>query len=309
MALLTHSYTLVVPMDSAELSVDSDGLPVYDRPYNASDIRSMLTRMMTDGVFPNDQTELLPYSQGGAWYVGAGSAIVGGLYVPVSAAVKVADQTDIPTGQYLYICLAGRFDMATRDGAVYARLSSNSAEMPTRTESVHELILARVDWRGTMTDYRADTSRCGFVNAVNEIDTDSFMAELKTAVDQFNLNVGTVSTLPPGSTPSVVVRKPEVAGEPVYIDFGIPRGPQGEKGQDGSREPALWIRPESDPPTMHPDDVWLVDDKTTHVISAIKAAEVDSIYPANTLYPGASTYPGGTMQWVDHTLAADLIQQ
>ena len=307
MSLLTHSVLTVYPMDTIELSKDEDGLPIYDRPYNAADLRGVISRMVTDGVFPDYLDEMRPVSRGGSWYVTSGGAVANGLYIPLDEEVKVADQADIPSGQYLYIVCAARFDINNRDGAIFGRLSSNSSETPVRTESVHELILARVDWRGTVTDYRADATRCGIVSAVNTIDADSYMAELKTAVDQFNLNVGTVSTLPPGSTPSVVVRKPEVAGEPVYIDFGIPRGPQGEKGQDGAREPALWIRPESNPPDMHPDDVWLVDDKETHVIGAIKAAEVDSIYPSNQIYPGTSAYPGGSMQWVDHTLAASLI--
>lgn len=309
MSLLTHSVLTVYPMDTIELSKDEDGLPIYDRPYNAADLRGVISRMVTDGVFPDYLDEMRPVSRGGSWYVTSGGAVASGLYIPLDEELKVADQADIPFGQYLYIVCAARFDINNRDGAIYGRLSSNSSETPVRTESVHELILARVDWRGTMTDYRADAARCGIVSAVNTIDADSYMAELHTAVSQFNLNVGSVVTLPPGTTPEVTVRKPEVAGGEVFIDFGIPRGPQGEKGQDGSREPALWIRPESDPPTMHPDDVWLVDDKTTHVIGAIKAAEVDKIYPAAITYPANDLYPGGSMQWVDHTIATDLVQQ
>lgn len=308
MALITSSIKSAFPMDTAVVELASDGLPVYDRACNATALRDVLSRMVTDGVYPDYLDELRPYQRGGAWYVGPGGAVCAGLYVPVGTERKVADQSDVPTGQYLYLCVAGRFDMSLRDGAVYARLSASPSEQPVRTESTHELIIARVDWRGTLTDLRADGTRCGFVSAVSKIDAESFMAELKTAVSQFNLNVGSVTTLPPGTTPEVVVRKPEMAGEPVYIDFGIPRGPKGDRGEDGSREPALWIRPESDPPPMHPDDVWMVDDKATHVIGAIRAAEVDEVYPAPTLYPGASEHPGGTMQWVAHTLAAALIE-
>ncbi len=307
MTLQNVSTLDVFPMDTAKVEVDSDGLPVYDRPYNATMYRKFSASIQTNGVLPGYLNVCAPSKTGEGWYVDTGSVFIDGTIVNVENKTLVALQSDIPTGSYLYMGISVRLDMAHRDGSIHGRLSANPSEAPIRTDSEKEVFIARVDWRGTMIDLRPDTSKCGFSNALREIDASAFMAELKTAVDQFNLNVGTVSTLPPGSTPSVVVRKPEVAGEPVYIDFGIPRGPQGEKGQDGAREPALWIRPESNPPDMHPDDVWLVDDKETHVIGAIKAAEVDSIYPSNQLYPGTSAYPGGSMQWVDHTLAASLI--
>ncbi len=190
MSLLTHSVLTVYPMDTIELSKDEDGLPIYDRPYNAADLRGVISRMVTDGVFPDYLDEMRPVSRGGSWYVTSGGAVANGLYIPLDEEVKVADQADIPSGQYLYIVCAARFDINNRDGAIFGRLSSNSSETPVR-----------------------------------------------------------------------------------------------------------------------PDYVWLVDAKTTPVIGAIKAAEVDKIYPAAITYPANDLYPGGSMQWVDHTIAADLVQQ
>ena len=237
MAVRTVSITGVYPMDSKVVELDDDGLPVYDRAYNASDLRKFMSLSVTDGVFADYLDELTPRQSGGQWSVSAGAAMAGGLLIPVDEPVAVVDQADIGSGQYAYICVAARFDSSLRDGAVYARISDSSSEQPVRTESVHELVLARVDWRGTMTDLRMDNDMCGPVTAVCQPDTDSFMAELYTAVSQFNLNIGDVVAGPVGSDPEVVVRKPDEAGGDVYIDFKLPKGVKGETGATGAQGP------------------------------------------------------------------------
>lgn len=307
MAVQTNRILTVYPMDSDVTEFDSDGLPVYDRGYNASDLRTFMRLSVTDGVWPDYLDELTPVQEDGSWYVSAGAAMAGGLLIPVGERVKVCDQADVSTGQYAYLCVAARFDSALRDGAVYARLSSSASEQPERTDSVHELILARVDWRGTMTDLRLDNSMCGPVTAVAQPDTESFMAELSTAVSQFNLNVGTVSSLPSGTTPTVTVRKPVEAGGEVYIDFGIPKGATGEPGRDGESAPTCYVAPDSEEPPRVYGNVWFVDNKSTHTITDLKCYETDRVYPGDAVYPDRDLYPGGTGQWVSHKLAQSII--
>ena len=306
MSLHETSIKGVYPMDSGKPTF-KDGRPVYDRPYNASDLRTFMSLSVTDGVWADYLDELTPVSEGGSWYVGAGAAMAGGLLIPVAERAKACDQSDIATGQYAYLCVAARFDSALRDGAVYARLSDSASEQPVRTESTHELILARVDWRGTMTDLRMDNVMCGPVTAVCQPDTDSFMASLRTAVDQFNLNVGTVQSLPSGSTPEVTVRKPVAAGGEVFVDFGIPRGAPGEDGRDGESVPTCYVAPDSEEPPRSYGNVWFVDDRQTHTITDLRCYETDRVYPGSAVYPDRDLYPGGTGQWVSHKLAPSIV--
>lgn len=301
MTVRENSILPVFPMDSSDGGYDEDGLPIYDREYNASDLRRFFALLMTDGVYPDHLDELTPVNESGTWQVSAGAAVADGLLIPVDEAVPVIDQADIATGQYAYICVSARFDSTLRDGAVYARLSASPSEQPIRTDSVHELILARVNWRGEMTDLRLDNSTCGMVQAVAKIDTASFLAVLHTAVSQFDLNVGEVSSLPSGSTPEVVVRKPTMAGGDVYIDFGIPRGAPGESGQSA---PGLYIQQER-PANPSEGTMWMGTDPSTRQIEHIEAYEVTGTYPGE-VYPGEA-YPGGTAAWAAYTINPALI--
>ena len=303
MAIATNQITNVYPMDSVVTGVDDDGLPTYDRAYNASDLRTFMSLFVTDGVWTDYLDELTPVRQGGSWYVGAGAAMADGLLIPVEEQQRVIDQSDITTGQYAYICVAAQFDSTKRCGETYARLSSSSSEQPVRTESTHELILARVDWRGTMTDLRLDNAMCGPATAILQPDTESFMASLFTAVDQFNLNVGELTVLPSGSTPTVVVRKPVEAGGEVYIDFGIPRGPKGDPGQSA---PGVYLQEER-PEDPSEGTLWLGSDPDTRQIEHIEVYEVTGTYPGET-YPGEK-YPGGSAAWAAYTIDPALVTQ
>lgn len=300
MSLQTTSVKYVYPMDSGKPTFQG-GKPVYDRRYNASDLRTFMALAVTDGVWTDYLDELTPVRQGGSWYVGPGAAMAGGLLIPVDESCKVCDQSDITTGQYAYICVAARFDSTLRDGAVYARLSASASEQPVRTESVHELILARIDWRGTMTDLRMDNSMCGPVTAIAQPDTDSFMQALFTAVDQFNLNVGTVTTLPSGSTPTIVVRKPVEAGGEVFVDFGIPRGAPGEPGQSA---PGVYVQEER-PEEPGEGAVWMGTNPDTRQIEQIEVYELTGTYP-DEFYPDEA-YPDGTIKWTAYTIDPALI--
>ncbi len=307
MALNTTELTNVYPMDSDPnpVGIDEDtGTPKYDREYNASDLRGFMRLAVTDGVWPDHLDELAVTQSGGAWSVGAGAAMAAGLLIPVEEPARVLLQSDIPTGSYAFVIVAGRFDTAYRDGAVYARVQESPEYVPVRTESTWELVLARIDSRGEMRDYRLDNAMCGPVSPVMQPDTESFMLSLETALSQFDLQVGTVTALPSGSTPTVEVVKPDTAGEPVTINYGIPRG---EKGEDGDKIPAVFVQ--ATEPAADIGAVWLVDDDSTipHEITGIKVYETEGLWPSNTLYPDDDLYPGGAGQWVDHVLSASLM--
>lgn len=305
----TTSLTSVFPMDSsATPTINDEGLPVYDRAYNASDFRRVMRTLYTDGVLTDYLDELTVDTDGATWSVAAGAAIANGLLINSEDAVDVIAQSEIATDSYAFIIIAGCFDRADRNAQIYAVVQSTADYTPTRTESKWELVLGRVDWRGILTDYRLDDTYCGAASPFEPVDTDSFVKSLKTAVSQFNLNVGTVTTLPPATTPTVTVRKPAAAGGDVYIDFGIPRGATGADGKDGEvKVPTTYVRPEDNPPQGVYETVWFVDDTDTHTITDIRVYQSAGVYPSDTTYPSESLYPGGEGDWVSHKIAAALV--
>lgn len=304
MAVSVTSVTGVYPMDSLVTGTDADGLPVYDRPYNAGDLRTVMACFLSSGVFADSGEELAVSVRGGSVYVGGGEAMCAGLYVPSAGERRACDVSDIPTGSYAYAYLQARFDSGYRDAAIGVRLSAEPSAAPVRTESTFELLLARVDWRGEVRDLRADAAMCGFVTPFEQVDTESFLLELRTRASQFDLRVGTVTALPSGTTPTVTVRRPDAAGEAVVIDYGIPRGAKGEPGRDGDMVPSVWLQAKEPPASA--GAVWLVD-SDAHEITAIRGYEVTGLWPSSATYPGPDTYPGGTGRWVDHALAASLV--
>lgn len=311
MAMHDKSVTKAYPLDSSPdpVGFEANGAPKYDRQYSAADLRDLYARFMSDGVFTSYRDEMAVTMRGGSWYVKPGSAMCGGLKVDLDEEFKVIDQTDIPHGQYAFICVEARFDSQYNDGHVFAKLSASPSITPIRNKSNHEIILARIDWMGKSADLRLEQSVCGPVTFRFEADTESFMLSLQTALSQFDLQTGTVTSLPAGATPTVTVRKPEVAGQPVVVDWGIPDGKTGAPGKDGDTAPTCYIRPEDDEPPAEYDNVWFVDDKATHTITALKCYETDRVYPGAARHPGAQVYPGGIGQWVPHKIAADLIAQ
>ena len=239
MALREKSIKKAYPLDSSAspVSFDENGAPVYDREYNASDIRKTYARYFSDGVFTAVGEKLLVKRAGGTWYVHPGSAMCAGLRIDLDERTPVVDQADITPGKYAYVCVEARFDSALNDGHVYARLSSSPTERPVRTASNHEVILARINWDGAITDLRLDNGYCGPVRFLFDVDTDNFVDALETKLGQFDLSVGLVEALPPDERPYVTVTKPTDPGDPTVVGFGLPQGPTGPKGATGATGP------------------------------------------------------------------------
>lgn len=305
MALRTTSITTVYPMDSSSHpTIGAGGVPVYDREYTAADLREVMRLYATDGVCTNYLDELEVSKSGATWSVGAGACVADGLLVPVRTATRVLDQSDVPSGSYAFVVVAARFDSAYRDGAVYARVTGSPSYMPVRTESTHELVLARVDWRGNALDLRLDPAMCGAMAPVVPVDTESFTNSLRTALSQFDVRVGEVRTLPSGSEATVTRREPQTAGDPVLVDFGIPRGMPGADGSDGISR--VHVGP--DEPKMAEGAVWLHEpDSTSKVVDELRVCETVPVYPDTKVYPDTGAYPDGVGRWVRHRLSADVI--
>ena len=302
------SITDIYPVDSV-IKTDETGKPVLDeygfvipdRVANASVLQDVMETFFSSGVFANYGDELTVSSLNGTWSVGTGKAMIKGTRVRVNQAEEVIDQSEIETGNYAYIVIASRRDTPYRDGAIYSVVNTSPLYTPVRDESTYELVLARIDWRGNMVDYRFDTSMCGIAAPFESIDTDEFMETIRVAIDQFNLNVGEVESLPSGSTPTVTIRKPTMAGGDVYMDLGIPRGAPGEPGRDA---PGLYIQ-EDKPSDPAEGTIWFGIDRDNRQLDNLEVYEVTGTYPGE-VYPGEA-YPGGNAAWADYKINPALI--
>lgn len=234
MATTPTYVTDAYPLDSSVTEIDSDGLPVYDRAYNAAGLREVMSVFLKDGVIADFLNELEVTADGTAVSVDTGCAIANGLHFTLRGKCKVLDQADITSGQYAWVMAAARFDSAYRDVEITAKLSSSSSYTPVRTQSRWELVLARVDWRGQVRDLRLDPAYCGAAAPFEPVDTATFFRDLEAALSNFDLKIGDVSTLPPGSPAAAAARKEE---DGTYLDLDIPQGATGATGPTGPAGP------------------------------------------------------------------------
>ena len=233
MAVTPKSITDAYPLDSVIERLDDDGLPVYDRAYNAETLRSVMRVLLRDGVVGDYLNELAVTADGSGVYVDTGCLIADGLQAILKERVKVIDRADITAQKYCFVIAAARFDSAYRDVEVTAMVATSQEYEPVRTASRHEIVLARVDWRGTVRDLRPDPKYCGFAPFA-PLDTSTFTATLDEALRNFDVKSGKTTTTAPGTQAAVTVRK--VEGEGTYIDVSLPRGdrgPEGPAGRDG----------------------------------------------------------------------------
>ena len=235
MAVNPVSVKKAYPLDSGTpVGVDETGAPVYDREYNASDLRRVMAIFLSDGIIPDDLEELEVKATGAYVEIRPGSAILNGLQVQLAEAADVLDQADIGTNQYAWVMAAARFDVAYRDVEFTAKVTSSSSYTPIRTQSRWELVLARVDWRGQVRDLRLDPAYCGAASPFAPVDTSTFFRALEAALSNFDLHIGQVSTLPPGSKAAAAARKEE---DGTYLDLDIPQGAVGPTGPVGAQGP------------------------------------------------------------------------
>lgn len=164
MSLTTTRITQAFPLDSMVASTDSsDGLPTYDRPYNASDLRTVLGIMLTTGVCRGYLDALEVRDHNKTFYIHPGCAVLDGLLAPVPERKHLLEQSDIGEGMYAHIIMAARFDDQYRDFTIHATVNSMESYEPVRTKSRFEIVVARIDWKGAVTDLRAQKDVCGWV--------------------------------------------------------------------------------------------------------------------------------------------------
>lgn len=227
----TTTITNGFPFDSEWSGEDKDGLPIGDRQYYADDLRRAMKTMLHDGVIADYGQEMAVTCDTTGVKVAPGSAIADGILFDLRETANPMARAELATGHYYFVVAAVRFDLAYRDVELTVVDIQTPEYEPVRTASRHEIVLARVDWRGAVRDLRPDPKYCGFASPFAPLDTSTFTATLDEALRNFDVKSGKTTTTAPGTQASVTVRK--VEGEGAYIDMSIPRGDRGPKGDPG----------------------------------------------------------------------------
>lgn len=227
----TTTITNGFPFDSEWSGEDKDGLPIGDRQYYADDLRRAMKTMLHDGVIADYGQEMAVTCDTTGVKVAPGSAIADGILFDLRETANPMARAELATGHYYFVVAAVRFDLAYRDVELTVVDIQTPEYEPVRTASRHEIVLARVDWRGAVRDLRPDPKYCGFASPFAPLDTSTFTTTLDEALRNFDVKSGKTTTTAPGTQAAVTVRK--VEGEGAYIDMSIPRGDRGEKGEPG----------------------------------------------------------------------------
>lgn len=230
----TTTITNGFPFDSEWSGEDKDGLPIGDRQYYADDLRRAMKTMLHDGVIADYGQEMAVTCDTTGVKVAPGSAIADGILFDLRETANPMARAELATGHYYFVVAAVRFDLAYRDVELTVVDIQSPEYEPVRTASRHEIVLARVDWRGAVRDLRPDPKYCGFASPFAPLDTSTFTTTLDEALRNFDVKTGKTVTTAPGTQAAVTVRK--VEGEGSYIDVSLPRGdrgPEGPAGRDG----------------------------------------------------------------------------
>ena len=219
------------PFDSEWSGEDKDGLPIGDRQYYADDLRRAMKTMLHDGVIADYGQEMAVTCDTTGVKVAPGSAIADGILFDLRETANPMARAELATGHYYFVVAAVRFDLAYRDVELTVVDIQTPEYEPVRTASRHEIVLARVDWRGAVRDLRPDPKYCGFASPFMPLDTSTFTTTLDEALKNFDVRTGKTTTTAPGTQAAVTVRK--VEGEGTYIDLSVPRGDRGERGPAG----------------------------------------------------------------------------
>ena len=227
----TTTITNGFPFDSEWSGEDKDGLPIGDRQYYADDLRRAMKTMLHDGVIADYGQEMAVTCDTTGVKVAPGSAIADGILFDLRETANPMARAELATGHYYFVVAAVRFDLAYRDVELTVVDIQTPEYEPVRTASRHEIVLARVDWRGAVRDLRPDPKYCGFASPFAPLDTSTFTATLEEALRNFDVKSGRTTTTAPGTQAAVTIRKME--GEGTYIDLSVPRGDRGERGPAG----------------------------------------------------------------------------
>lgn len=187
----------VFPMDSIVTSIGANGLPVYDRPYTASDLRAWMQHFVSNGVFMDNNGLRVTAGSGMTVAVSPGSCHINGAVGYEEEQRVLIIQASNPTYDRIDTVVC-RLNLNTeaRNCELYV-IQGSPAEAPvrpalTRNSSVYEIGIADVFvpagasafTQQRITDTRLETARCGAVTPFVTIDTTGIYEQLDDQVQK-----------------------------------------------------------------------------------------------------------------------------
>lgn len=187
------------PWDSVAVSIGEDGYPVYDRVYQASDLREVYETFFSNGVFMPEGEPSFAVSPGEdmAVTVDPGKCHIQGAvgYEPEKRTLALtASSNQYDRIDTVVLRWDSSIDARSIDLYVLAGAPSENPVRPTltRSETVWELGLCDVFvpknslsvTADRITDTRLDNERCGVVEPFDRVDTTSFYSQLQAAVSR-----------------------------------------------------------------------------------------------------------------------------
>lgn len=188
------------PMDSQVTEFGDDGLPVYDRAFDSTDLREIYKTYFSNGYFADKGDSMQVFADTGlTGVVKAGKVNIQGTLgfmdedatITFAAADKQNPRVDT---------VVARLDLSLdkREIGLYVKqgIPAVSPTIPelTRDDTVYELGLAnvRIDanaaavTQAKITDTRLDTARCGVVNPFAKLETDGLFAQITAIINNAN---------------------------------------------------------------------------------------------------------------------------
>lgn len=180
------------PWDSVATSIGEDGYPVYDRVYQASDLREVYETFFSNGVFTDDENALkVSPGSGMTVKVAPGRCCINGTvgYEHEERTLAITSSGNLDRIDTVVLRWDSSLDARSVDLYVLAGAPADMPVRPTltRSETVWELGLCDVYVTANMaqtkaekmTDTRLDSNRCGVVAPFVQLNTQNFYDQLQ----------------------------------------------------------------------------------------------------------------------------------
>lgn len=184
------------------LSYDELGWPVLDRAVGSETLRKVLQNYYNNGVFAINNSNCLqvtaPAGGGSSITVKPGTCLINGATGYIDEAAELAltpGDSSLPRIDTVVARLNDNSDYRNIYLDIITGTPASTPQAPalTQTDSVWEIGLANINRAANstavtssdITDTRPDSSRCGYVTAIQELDTESLMQQLNAYYDEF----------------------------------------------------------------------------------------------------------------------------
>ena len=188
------------PFDSQITGTDSEtGLPLMDRAQSAETLQKFFENLFQDGIFQNYENccQVSPGSGMNVLVNVGGGCCGGSIFVEENIRTLALQAAHESLDRIDAIIVRKNNNINYRSTDLYV-VTGNPAEIPvapepTRSYSIHEIVLAHVFVaRGTtsipsyrITDTRLDSSVCGIATPMQEVDTSGIFAQYQSALDEY----------------------------------------------------------------------------------------------------------------------------